>query len=116
MNEAKIQAAFHKHIWNTFPKTRYLCYHIPNEAKRTGYAYMIAMGMIPGIPDYKCDFPNSLWKSLYLEFKTETGVVSDKQKNVHTHLTKAGHRVEVVRSLKEAIDIFKDYVETSEFV
>lgn len=116
MSEAKTQSIFHKTIWNDYPKTRYLCYHIPNEAKRTGYAYMIAMGMIPGIPDYHCNFPNKEFKSLYLEFKSETGVVSDKQKNVHAHLLRAGHRVEVVRSLKEAIEIFKIYVEESEFM
>ncbi len=114
--EAKDQAAFHRWVWNTYPKTRYLCYHIPNEAKRTGYAYMISMGMIPGIPDYHCNFPSGIFHSLYIEFKTETGVVSDKQKNVHAHLRAAGHRVEVTRSYNEAIEIFQSYVQGSEFM
>lgn len=116
MTESAIQSKFHMHVWNIYKKTRYLCYHIPNEAKRTGYAYMIAMGMIPGIPDYHCNFPSGIYKSLYMEFKTETGIVSPKQKNVHDHLQANGHKVVIVRSFNEAIKEFTDYVQGSEYL
>lgn len=109
-------ALFHKTIWNDYPKTRFLCYHIPNEAKRTGYAYMVAIGMVPGIPDYHCNFPSQGFYSLYIEFKTSDGKVSDKQTKVHSELRAKGHRVEIARSAEEAFLIFKDYVKGSEFM
>ncbi len=116
MSESKIQADFHKKLWNTYPKTRNLCYHIPNQAKRTGYAYMIAMGMVPGIPDYHCNFPSQGFNSLYIEFKTDTGKLSDKQIKVQADLRAAGHRVEVARSTEEGLNFFIDYAKGSEFV
>jgi hypothetical protein len=114
MSESSEQAKFHRIVWNNYPSSRYLCYHIPNEAKRTGYAFMIAMGMVPGIPDYHCNIPNIPYKSLYLEFKSEIGTLSENQKKAHSELIKKGHRVEVVRSFDEAIKIFTEYIKGTE--
>jgi hypothetical protein len=116
MSESKIQATFHKHVWNTYPKTRCLCYHIPNEARRTAYSNMIAMGMVPGIPDYHCNFPSGPFRSLYLEFKSEDGKLSEKQKNIHPILIKNFHRVEVVKSFEEALQIFLIYAHGTEYL
>jgi hypothetical protein len=116
MSESKIQASFHKYIWNTYHKTRYLCYHIPNEARRTGYAYMIAMGMVPGIPDYHINIPSGEYRSLYQEFKSEDGKLSEKQIKVHNELRKNGHKVDVVRSFDEALKSFLDYAEGTEYL
>lgn len=116
MTESQIQSIFHKHIWNTYKKTRFLCYHIPNQAKRTGYAFMIAMGMIPGIPDYHCNFPSGIYRSLYIEFKTEEGKLSTNQEKAHTELRANGHRVEIAKSFSEALEIFLDYAKGTEYL
>lgn len=116
MTESQIQSNFHKYIWNTYPKTRFLCYHIPNESKRTGYAFMIAMGMIPGIPDYHCNFPSGEFKSLYIEFKKEGEEPKEKQLSVHKILRSHGHRVEVAHSFDEALKIFTEYAKETGYL
>lgn len=116
MTEAAIQSKFHKFLWNKHPKTRWLCYHIPNEAKRTGHSYMIAMGMIPGIPDYKVDFPASGFSSLFIEFKKHGEDPSPKQLEVHNILRKNNHKVEIARSVEEAYQIFLEYAKETEYL
>ncbi len=115
MTESKIQSDFHKHVWNNYPLTRYLCFHIPNEAKRTGYAYMTAMGMVGGIPDYICNFPSGAYRSLYLEFKSADGKLSENQKKAQAALRFNSIRVEVVRTFEEALEIFKAYIIGTEY-
>lgn len=53
MTEDQFCAAAVKHIWNTYPATRRLLQHIPNEAKRSKieWVQLKAKGLIPGASD-----------------------------------------------------------------
>lgn len=62
------------------------------------------MGMRPGTSDMVFVIPN---KTLYIEFKTETGYQSDNQKEFERTVTELGHKYYICRSL----DQFKSIIE-----
>lgn len=77
---------------------------------------MISMGMVAGIPDYHCNFPSQGFRSLYIEFKSDTGKLSANQEKVHPILRANFHKVEVASSFEEALKIFLEYAEGSEYL
>jgi hypothetical protein len=116
MSEAKIQSDFHYYIWNNYKKTRYLCYHIPNEGFRKAQSQMIHEGLIPGMCDYICNFPSRGYKGLYIEFKIPGEKPGKNQVKAIDALRAHGFRVEVVFSFEEALKLFQTYAEGTEYL
>lgn len=89
-----------------------LLYHVPNggnrgmlEAKR-----LKAQGVLPGVPDLHLPIARGKFIGLWVEMKSPTGVLSKDQKTVGDALRKQRHRVEVCRSVVEAISVIESYL------
>jgi len=65
------------------------------------------MGLLPGVSDTICVLPG---KVLFIEFKTETGHQSDKQKEFQAAVQSCHHQYHVCRSLEQFQQIIKDNV------
>lgn len=63
---------------------------------------------IPGEPDLEIICPGG--KTLWFELKTPIGRTRDDQIKFHNELCKLGHRVFVVRSVDQAIEIYNQEV------
>jgi len=100
-NEKVFTAACYRWCNNNFPKSRGILFHVPNESA-TGDAMrmqLASQGVVSGIPD----FIN--WNPQFaIELKQEKGVVSDKQKRIHS-LWSNHAPVYVCRTAKEFHDI-----------
>jgi hypothetical protein len=64
-----------------------------------------------GVPDIQCPVPMNGYCGLWIEMKVPEGTVKKSQKSWIEYLKKAGHRVEVARSVREATDIVFEYLE-----
>ena len=84
-------------------------YRIPdsivNKAVSQVLDKMKATGMTAGVSDSIVILPN---KTLYVEFKTPTGIQSDKQKEFQQIVTNLGHEYHVVRSLEQFKEIINE--------
>ncbi len=114
-SEAKIQSDCFQWLWNTYPSTRRLCFHIPNGGLRSAReaATFKAMGVVAGIPDLCLAIASSSYDktyshALYIEIKTATGKTSPEQEACHIALKNADNAIAIVRSLEE----FKQTVTT----
>lgn len=74
------------------------------------------MGLTPGMPDIHIAVPKRLNPNspitsagLYIEMKTETGKVTERQADVHAKLLEQGYTVKVCRSVDEGMKVIKDY-------
>lgn len=99
MNEDSILAQCHQWIWNTYPQTRLLSWHIANERKTTPTqgAKLKAKGVIAGVPDYVLNWQG---KTYYFEFKTSKGTVSKQQQLLHYVLFEQGFETEIIRDVE----------------
>lgn len=113
--EHKIQVAVVK--WAE--QMRVLCpdlwmlYANPNGGARnpiTG-AMLKAEGTRRGIPDLFLAVARHGFHGLYLEMKTSKGILSRDQKAWIEALQAQVYRVEVCRSVAEAIEVFRDYLD-----
>lgn len=89
-----------------------LLYHIPNESKRpvVTAAYLKSMGMLPGIPDLCLPVPRGKYAALYIEMKSDSGRVSDQQKDIICKLGQAGNCAIICRSADGAIAAIRQYL------
>ncbi len=118
MTELQIQSKAFQTIWNFFPKTRGLFYHIPNGGGRTIVegANLKASGVIAGIPDMHLAIPNGDYPSMYIEVKKMGGMPSQKQFDVHEKLIEAGNEVCVCFSAKGIINAVVDYLKETSYI
>lgn len=98
-SEIQLQTQSFLWLWNTYPATRRLFFHVPNGGTRNirEASQLKASGVVAGVPD--CVF---MWqgKGYGFEFKTEAGTLSPIQKVVHAAW--AGHAdVFVIRTFEE---------------
>jgi hypothetical protein len=100
ISEDKLMAACHQYLWNEYPESRYLCWHIPNERKQSAAqgAIMKAKGVLSGAPDYVINWNQ---KTYWIEFKTQTGKQSDNQKKVEIALKNQNIDYYIIRSFEE---------------
>lgn len=118
-SEDKEQMAFVQ--WMTLNKIPF--FHIPNGGKRerrlsrTGRwicpegAKLKRMGVQPGVPDICIPLPLSGYHGLYIEFKTQTGVVSREQRWWLETLNEAGYLAVVARpDWVAAVKITEEYL------
>lgn len=66
------------------------------------------MGLKPGVSDTIFVLPK---KTIFIEFKTETGVQSDKQKEFEQSVMSCGQSYYIARSLEDVQDIVKSELE-----
>ena len=80
---------------------------IPNggHRRRTEAAIMKGEGVVPGVPDLCVPMPSA--RTVWLEVKAPKGRVTDAQDQMHARLRMLGHRVEIVRSVDEALAVFQ---------
>lgn len=74
-----------------------------------------AQGLTPGVPDWQLAVASKGFYSLFVEFKTLTGTLSDAQKEMHAQLTSQGHLVKVVRTLAEFCRLLYWYLGPARF-
>lgn len=67
-------------------------------------------GMVSGAPDTFLAVSRGPWKGLFVEYKTEIGVLSDEQKFIHPLLESQGYNVLTCRSLFEATEAISAYL------
>ena len=108
--EDRMLADFHEWAWNNFPHLRGLCFHPLNE--QIGGAFQGALnkakGVVAGVSDYVCLVVGTRGEPfLCLEFKTETGTQSPKQKDFEAKVLSQGGVYWVVRSTEDAQVRFK---------
>ncbi|PVH26989.1 VRR-NUC domain-containing protein [Sphingobacterium corticibacter] len=100
MTEIQLQTSAVTWLWNTYPATRRLFFHIPNGGSRNAVEGMQlkASGVVAGIPD--CILIH-LGLAYGFEFKTLTGTVSPEQAKVHQVWQQDGTPVYIIRTLEE---------------
>jgi hypothetical protein len=111
--EDRILAAFHEWVWNTHPHLRRLCFHPLNE--QIGGAFMGAVnkakGVVSGVADYVCLVRGSRGEPfLCIEFKTEKGGQTERQKEFQQRVLEQGGVYQVARSVEQAKEIWKEYL------
>jgi hypothetical protein len=81
ITEIQLQSKCFQWTWNQYPETRRCFFHVPNGGSRNKIeaGQLKASGVVAGVPDMLLVWKGSVYA---FEFKTETGVLSDAQKEV----------------------------------
>lgn len=100
MSEIQLQAKCFQFMWNEYPSTRRLFFHVPNGGQRNAIEGMQlkASGVVAGIPDMILIHSG---KAYGFELKTPTGKVSPVQEVVHKVWAKDGTPVFIIRTEEE---------------
>lgn len=112
--EERIQTEFFNQVPIFFPKLpSKLLLAVPNGGYRNKIEAknLKAQGVKSGVSDVLLLIPKKGFSCLCLEFKTPVGKQSDEQIEFQSQAEKAGNKYVVVRSVKEAIDTLKWYLE-----
>lgn len=96
-----------------------MAFAVPNGFLRTESMRIRAWreGCLSGTPDVFVPMPSKGSggaHGLFLEFKTPKGKVSPAQQTFLNTAQSRGYKVAVVRSLKEALVVLKDYLEDTQ--
>lgn len=85
---------------------------IPNGGSRTAQerVSLHAEGVLAGMPDFCVLRASGGFYGLFVEMKTDEGVVSKEQIRVCARLRDEGYRVEVARSADQAFAIVEEYL------
>lgn len=98
ISEATLQTHCFAWFQNNFPELNGLLYHNYNNPRNAiAGARLKSQGLTKGIPDLSL----AVDKLLYIELKTEKGILSSDQERIHSQLRKAGFQVAICRSLGE---------------
>ena len=110
ITEHHMQARFFAVIRRTHPNL--LAFAIPNGFLKTKTMRIRAWreGVLSGVPDVFIPMPRGSHHGLFLEFKTTKGRVSPTQQEFLNLVASRGYRAEVVYSLKQALEVLKDYM------
>lgn len=68
-------------------------------------------GVVSGVSDVFIPWPHKGFCGLFLEFKASGGRVSDTQAEFLATVRSRGYKAEVVYSLRQALEVLKDYIE-----
>lgn len=104
-SESQIQAECVRWLWNTYPETRGLFFSVTNNSEHVGRAMQrIAVGLVAGVSD-----TIFLWKGIpyFIEFKTEKGRQSARQKIWQEKIESHGFNYYIIRSLEEFKQLIK---------
>lgn len=105
MSEIQLQAKIFQYVWNQYPATRGLFFHVPNGGYRSKIeaSQMKASGVIAGIPDLIFMHNGQTYG---FELKTEDGKVSPVQERIHKTWRDNNTPVFVIRSLEQFLEVF----------
>ena len=109
-----MQIEFFNQVPIFFPKLpNKLLLAVPNGGSRNiiEAKNLKAQGVKSGVSDVLLLIPKKGFSCLCMEFKTAVGKQSDEQIEFQKQAEKAGNKYVVVRSVKEAIDTLKWYLE-----
>lgn len=112
--EADIQSEFFNRVKLFFPQIPdKLLFSVPNGGSRNKIeaANLKRQGVKAGIADVILLIPKKGFACLCLEFKTKTGKQSPEQKEFQKQAENCGSKYVIVRSVKEAIEEVKNYLE-----
>lgn len=112
--EERMQIEFFNQVLIFFPKLpTKLLFAVPNGGSRNiiEAKKLKAQGVKSGVSDMLLLIPKKGYSCLCLEFKTPTGKQSHEQIEFQNQADKAGNKYVVVRSVKEAINTLKWYLE-----
>lgn len=94
----------HTWLWNTYPETRYLAYHIPNERNVPPLvqAQMRSKGVVKGVSDYVFHWHvdtllAQIPASYFFEMKSPDGVQSPEQKLHQAALEAQGFKYYLIK-------------------
>ncbi len=109
--EDEIQIALFSWL-SLYPDVRRLSFHIPNGGNREiqEAVKLKAMGVTAGVPDIFIAIPRDSYHGLFLELKSDGGVVSDVQRNFLYIAGQEGYCCKVTYGLDAAIETIKDYL------
>lgn len=112
--ESEIQAAFF--VWlrlheRRFPELRF-CFAVPNGGYRfkATAAMMKRTGAKAGVPDCFLPVAANGFHGLWIEFKTDTGKLSDAQSEFTKFLDQMNYKVLICRSLTAAANAVIEYL------
>lgn len=112
--EERMQIEFFSQVPIFFPKLpNKLLFAVPNGGSRNivEAKNLKAQGVKSGVSDVLLLISKKGYSCLCMEFKTPVGKQSDEQIEFEKQAEIAGNKYVVVRSVKEAIDIMKWYME-----
>lgn len=95
------------------------CHSVPNEGAGRGGAVrtmqLTAMGLRPGVADLVVWWPRGRGVEIgYLEVKTRTGVLSERQKSFRRRCQEAGVPYDVARSVEDVGRLLEKHKEQEE--
>ena len=109
MSEIQLQALCFQFLWNNYPATRRLFFHVPNGGNRDARegAQLKASGVVAGIPDMILIHKG---RAFGFEMKTPTGSISPAQTTVHKSWAEDGTPVYIIRTFEQFKEIIADLI------
>lgn len=99
-SEIKLQSKCYIDFHNSLPEYRGLLFAVNNNSQNAiKGSFNRAVGVVPGVSDMCLICPGG--KVIWMEFKTATGIQSEKQKKWQTKVETQGHTYVIVRSENE---------------
>ena len=109
MTEQQIQAKCFIWHWNTYPNERRMLFHADNNSANALVGNRKkASGVVKGVSDMVLI---TLCGTVYLEFKTPTGVQSAEQKDFAAKVRERGSLYFIVRSVEQFQKLIKEFYE-----
>ncbi len=106
ISEHALQAKCFIHHWNAYPEYRGLLFHVNNKSRNAIEGNkMRSLGVCSGIPDLVYLFKKNAFG---IEMKTEDGVVSKDQKNIHAKWSEHGIKVYICRNFEQFQEIINE--------
>lgn len=94
-----------------YPEIGNYIFHIPNEGQRN-YSQAVRLaceGLKAGVPDYFYFVPRGTHHGLFIELKSEKGVISPYQKEFGKMAQSQGYLFKVCRGWVEAASVVREY-------
>lgn len=116
MNEAQHQTTLFRWAQQPIIRHKYpelkLLFHIPNGGRRDPIEakHLKQQGVKRGVPDLCLPIAKKGFNALYIELKTDKGIVSEYQKWWLTELSKVKNKAVVCRGWKEAAQCLIEYL------
>jgi hypothetical protein len=110
--ESAQQQAFFKALSFKYPWLAPYCFSIPNAGRRSPREgrRLVAEGLRAGVPDCAIMYPSNEKHALFLEFKSERGVIAKSQRDMIYRLNAIGYACYIVRSFVEALNRVDEYL------
>jgi hypothetical protein len=107
LSEDKLQAECFQWAWNKYPDNRQMLFHINNRSRNAIEGNLMkARGVCAGVSDMCLIRRNGL--VTWLEFKTETGAQSDKQKDFEKKVLIREHEYIIIRTFNQFKEVYEE--------